>query len=129
MVIYVLECLIKTLGGGEVNKYQLIIGCHGGAEGNDYTEKVVAYFTSIEKAINYFKKHNILRDYWDKKKDFDLSVKLTFPERRRGLGSLDYRIELIPELPSLLVDPQDLIINYNEKENKYSYHFKETNKC
>lgn len=55
MVIYVLECLIKTLGGGEVNKYQLIIGCHGGAEGNDYTEKVVAYFTSIEKAINYFK--------------------------------------------------------------------------
>lgn len=98
-------------------KYQLVITNH--ADGNGSTEQVVAYFSSIEKAIGYFRKHNIFKDYWDKVQDFDLGVKLTFPERRRGLGSLEYRVDLTPEKPKLIVDPTELITHYIEKENRY----------
>lgn len=90
-------------------KYKLVLENHGMGGMHDAKTKVVAYFSTITKAKEYFEKHNIKVDYWKRSKDFDLGQALCFEERRRGLGSLTYTVYLHHD--NLPIDPKDLIIN------------------
>jgi hypothetical protein len=88
-------------------KYELIEGDHGMGGMGDYRSKVIAYFTTIGKAYEFFQKHDITVNYKNEAISFDIDKTMCVKDKNSGMGHKDYCIKEITK-PKIVVDPEDL---------------------
>jgi hypothetical protein len=93
---------------GEIKaKYELWEYDSGMGGPFDGKSRLVGYFSSLEKAINFFRKNDITVDYDNKKVDFDLDKGMYVKDKNRGLGAHKYTLKPLQK-PSHKIDPLSL---------------------